>query len=150
MRLTASILIQRSIAEVFAFVSNPAVLSSWVAGVAAADGPTPPEHGIGETFVVQGSASPRPASSTWEVTSYEPPRSLALRCLDDTRASEARWTLEGCHSGATHVRIDADLTAIGFFPPASVHLKALGTRQLEADLQHLRSQLEDDTAGGTR
>jgi uncharacterized protein YndB with AHSA1/START domain len=150
MRVTASILIQRPITEVFSFVSTPGYLPAWVAGVAAVDGPTPPEQGVGETLVVQGISGLGLVWSTWEVTSYEPPRTLALRCLDDRRAIEARWTLEGCCSGATRISVEADLTAVSFFPPATVDLKELGTRQLQADLEILRRHLEVDALEDTR
>jgi uncharacterized protein YndB with AHSA1/START domain len=150
MRVSATILIQRPISEVFSFVSTPCLLASWIAGVAAAEGPMPPEQGIGELLVVKASPSLGLALSTWEVTSYDPPRSLALRCLDDTGAIEARWTLEGCPSGATRIWVEADLAAVSFFPPASGHLKELGTRQLEADLEILRSHMESEVPGDTR
>jgi uncharacterized protein YndB with AHSA1/START domain len=149
MRVSASILIQRPIAEVFSFVSNPGYLPSWVAGVTTADGLLQLDQGVGETLVLQCIPSLGLAASTWEVTSYEPPRMLALRCLDDRRAIETRWTLEGSRLGATRVSVEADLTAVGFFPPASVHLKDLGTRQLEVDLELLRSHLEAEARGDT-
>lgn len=144
MRVYASIVIQRPIAAVFSFLSTPGYLPRWVAGVASADGPTPPEQGIGQTLVVQATTRLDAAGSTWEVTTYEPPRTLALRSLDDTRAVEARWTLETGPSGATRVWVEADLAAVSFFPPEPMQLNELGTRQLEADLEVLRTRLEDD------
>jgi hypothetical protein len=150
LRVSASILIQRSITEVFAFMSTPSYLPAWVEGVAAVDGPASPDQEIGETLAVRGSSSLGLVWSTWEVTNYEPPRTLALRCLDDRHAIEARWTLEGCRAGATRISVEADITAVGFFPLASVQLKELGTRQLQADLDVLRRHLEADALSDSR
>jgi uncharacterized protein YndB with AHSA1/START domain len=150
MRVYANIVIHRPIAAVFSFLCTPSYLRCWVAGVASADGPTPLEQGIGQTFSVQATARPDAARSTWEVTTYEPPRMLALRSLDDARAVEVRWTLESGPPGATRVSVEADLTAVSFFPPEPIHLNELGARQLEADLEVLRTRLEADTQRGSR
>jgi uncharacterized protein YndB with AHSA1/START domain len=141
MRVHASILIQRPIASVFAYLSTPNHLPGWVAGVATADGPPPDQQEVGATLALQRAISAGHVRSIWEVTAYEPPRTLALRGLDNG-AAEVRWTLETVPSGATRIWVDADLTTVGFFQPAPTHLEALGTRQVQADLEVLRRRLE--------
>ena len=145
MRVHASILIQRPIAAVFGYLSAPDQLPGWVAGVATADGPPPDQQEVGATLALHRTAPPRRTRSTWEVTAYEPPRTLALRGLDNGAGVEVRWTLEAVPSGATRIWVDADLTAVGFFQPAPTHLEALGTRQVQADLEVLRRRLEAET-----
>jgi uncharacterized protein YndB with AHSA1/START domain len=144
MRVHASILIQRPIAAVFAYLSRPDRLPSWVAGVAAADGPTPDRQGVGATLVVERTAPVGLARLTWEVTAYEPPRTLALRGLDDGAGVEVCWTLEGVPSGATRVWVEADVQAVGFFRPEPGRLDELGARELQDNLEVLRRRLEDD------
>ena len=70
MRVHASILVQRPIAAVFAFLSTPAQLPSWVAGVGSADGPTSDQQEVGRTLVVQDTTRLDLAPSLWEVTAY--------------------------------------------------------------------------------
>jgi hypothetical protein len=147
MRVHASILIQRRITVVFTYLSTPNCLPSWVTGVAMATGPPPEQNGVGATLALERTAPTSRGRSTWEVTAYETPRCLALRRLDDdgTAGAEVRWTLEGLASGATRIRVEADLDAVSFFQPASADLAELGTRQVQRDLKDLKRQLE---AGG--
>ena len=143
MRVHTSILVQRPIAAVFAYLSAPDQLPQWLAGVAAADGPPSDGQEVGVTFALQRRTPFDQARSTWEVTAYEPPRSLALRRLEQaTSGAEVCWTLEGLPSGATRIRVEADLTAASFFQPAATELAELGTRQVQRDLQVLKRHLE--------
>ena len=142
MRIHASVVIQRPIGVVFDYLSTPSHLPCWVAGVATADGLAADRQEVGATFVVQRTGLAR---ATWEVTAYQPPRSLALRGLDDAIGVEVRWTLEGIPSAATRVRVEADLRAVGFLPPSPMDLAEMGTRQIHDDLKSLRHRLEDDT-----
>ena len=142
MRVHASILIQRPIAAVFAYLITPDQLPGWVAGVATADGPPPDQQEVGATLALHRTAPPGRTRSTWEVTAYEPPRTLALRGLDNGAGVEVRWTLEAVPSGATRIWVDADLTAVGFFQPAPTHLETVGARQVQDDLELLRRRLE--------
>jgi uncharacterized protein YndB with AHSA1/START domain len=145
MRLYTSIIIQRPITEVFAYLTTPDRLPCWVAGVAGADGPLPDQQGVGATLVIERTASVGSARSTWEVTAYEPPRTLALRGLDDGAGVEVFWTLEGLPSDATRVRVEADVQAVGFFRPEPRHLAELGARPVQDSLEVLRRRLEADT-----
>jgi uncharacterized protein YndB with AHSA1/START domain len=143
MRVRASILVQRPIAVVFAYLSTPDLLPEWLAGVAAVDGPPPDEQEVGSTLVLERHSPLGYARSTWEVTAHEPPRSLALRGLDDGAArAEVRWTLEGLPSDATRVGVEADLDAASFFQPTATDLAELGTRRVHDNLQVLKHRLE--------
>jgi uncharacterized protein YndB with AHSA1/START domain len=149
MRVHASILIRRPIAAVFAYLITPSRLSCWVAGVATADGPTPDRQGLGATLLVRTTARSGTVRSSWEVTAYEPPRTLALRGLDDAPGVEVRWTLEGLAVDATRVWVEADVHALGFFQPDPTHLEELGARQVHDDLEVLRRRLEGDAPEGS-
>jgi hypothetical protein len=143
MRVHTSVLIQRPIATVFGYLSTPGRVPCWVSGVATAYGPLPDELGVGATLELANITSLGTIRSSWEVTAYEPPRSLALRGLDGARGVEVRWTLEGTPSGATRVWIESDLLAIGFFHPAASQVQELGVGRLQEDLDALRRRLED-------
>jgi uncharacterized protein YndB with AHSA1/START domain len=147
MRVHASVLIQRPIAVVFAYLSTPDQLPGWVAGLVRADGPPRDELEVGATLIMQRVAAPGHARSTWEVIAYEPPRSLALRGLDGSAGVELHWTLEGVPSGSTRVWVEADLDAVSFFQPASTDLAEIGVRQVQNDLEALRRRLEGGKGG---
>lgn len=141
MRIHANILIQRPILTVFSYLSAPTNLPCWVAGVVAADGPAPERQGVGALLSIERTAQAGLARSTWEVISYEPPRTLALRSLDGARV-EVCWILEAAPSGATYVWVEADVQAVCFFELEPRHLDNFGTHQLQDNLEVLRSRLE--------
>ncbi len=148
MRVHASVLIHRPITAVFTYLSTPDRLPCWVAGLATAAGPPLDRQGVGARLLVGGTTGPESVRSAWDVTAYEPPRSLALRGRDTGEPVEVRWTLEGRAGGDTRVCLEADLVAVGFFRPPPAQLEALGVRQLQADLEVLRQRLEQDGAQG--
>jgi uncharacterized protein YndB with AHSA1/START domain len=144
-RLHAGILVQQPIAVVFAYLCRPDGLSSWVTGVLSADGASPERQGVGAKLVVQRAGFVGAVRSTWEVTTYEPPRILGLRALDESAGVEVFWTLESAATGATRISVETDLCTIGFFGTEAGYVEASGTRQLHADLEVLRRHLEVDT-----
>ena len=143
MRVHASVLVQRPIEVVFEYLSTPEQLPEWLAGVAAVHGPLPDQQEVGSILVLDRRRPLGHTRSTWEVTAYEPPRSLALRGLDDAAARpEVRWTLEGVPPGATRVGVEADLDAASFFQPTATDLAELGMRQVQDNLQVLKQRVE--------
>jgi hypothetical protein len=143
-RLHAGILVQQPIAAVFAYLCRPDRLSSWVTGVLSAEGASPERQGVGATLVVERAGSVGDVRSIWEVTAYEPPRSLALRGLDDSAQVEVFWILESASSGATRVSVETDISTVGFFGSEPGCVEESGTRQLHADLEVLRRHLQGD------
>ena len=149
MRIHTSMLVRRPILVVFEYLSSPKHLSRWVTGVARADGPLPDEQEVGALLALEHPAGRGQTLSKWEVTAYEPPRSLALRGLDDRAAAvEVRWTLQGVQPDGTRVRVDADIAALSFFQLPPADLEALGLRGIEHDLDRLRQRLETGQGDG--
>jgi uncharacterized protein YndB with AHSA1/START domain len=146
MRLHASVLVQRPIEAVFEFLSTPEQLPRWIASMDSAYGPSSGDNEVGATLALEYRVPAGRARTTWEVTAYEPPRSLALRGLDQDggRGVEVRWTLERLPSGATCVRVETDLTASGFFQPELTDLADIGGRQVQHDLERLSQRLETE------
>jgi hypothetical protein len=144
MRLHGGILVERPITAVFDYLCRPDRLPFWVSGVQSADGASPDRQGVGATLVVERRGSLGPVRSTWELTAYEPPRTLALRGLNDCAGLEVFWTLESAWSGATRVLVEADMHTVGFFRCEPGYLEESGARQLHADLELLRRRLEVD------
>ena len=143
MRVRASILVQRPIEVVFACLSTPDELPRWIDSQAWAHGGLPDDNQVGATLAFECSAPAGRLRSKWEVTAYEPPRSLALRGLDQGCGGvELRWTLERVPSGATCVWVEADLTPSGLFQPSATDLADRGRRQVQHDLEILSRRLE--------
>jgi uncharacterized protein YndB with AHSA1/START domain len=143
MRVHASVLVQRPIDVVFEYLSTPEQLPRWLAHVVSAHGPLPHDNQVGATLGFEYSAPVGRARSTWEVTAYEPPRSLALRRLDQGGCgAEVHWTLERLPSGATCVWLETDLTTSALFQPSSTNLTDIGSREVQHDLEILSQRLE--------
>jgi hypothetical protein len=101
------------------------------------------EQEVGELLTLEYSAPEAHVLSKWEVTAFEPPRSLALRAVDEGEAAvEVRWTLQGVRAGNTRVCVEADITSKSFFLLSRSDLEAVGTRRIQHDLAVLRQCLE--------
>jgi uncharacterized protein YndB with AHSA1/START domain len=142
-RIHTSMLIHCPIGVVFEYLSSPNRLSHWVTGVARANGPSLEDSEVGALLALELSAERGHAPINWEVTAYEPPRSLALRALDDGGAAvEVRWTLHGLQRDDTRVCVEADVSTMSFFHLSSADIEAIGIRQIDQDLDLLRQRLE--------
>jgi uncharacterized protein YndB with AHSA1/START domain len=144
-RIHTSMLVHRPIEVVFEYLSSPKHLPGWVTGLARADSPLADEQEVGTLLALERSAERGRVLSTWEVTAYEPPRSLALRGLDDGAAAlEVRWTLQGIQPGDTRVCVEADVAMMSFFQLPPADLESIGIRRIQHDLDLLRQRLETE------
>lgn len=112
MRDEHTILIDRPIAEVFAFVSNPANLSLWLVGVHGTEKVSPGPLGLGTIFRQEIGA---------EVIAYEPPHTFAWRNLAGRTSATMRFT---CETESTRTRLSVAHDT-GVPAPEIAALKAL-------------------------
>lgn len=100
--------IARPVGEVFAYVTDPAKLSTWqtntVSAVVEGDGPIGPGTRIREVHRGPGG---RELASTVEVSELDPERTFALRMLDGPLPIHARITFETIAGGGTRMRFTA-------------------------------------------
>jgi uncharacterized protein YndB with AHSA1/START domain len=140
-RLEASVVINRSIEEVFAFVTDFENASQWmselVEGKQTSEGPL----GVGTTL--SGVAIPlgRRVESTQKVVEYEPNSRFAYKSTSGPVASEDRYTLQSV-AGGTKITREADAEMSGFFKLAEPLARRMMQRQFDTNFANLKDLLE--------
>lgn len=148
MKLEQSILIERALEEVFAYVSNPVNDAEWVAGRVESLQTSTGPLGIGTTILVTNKFLGRQFSQTIEATEYEVNRKVSYKSItgplpvSDHRIFERAGT-------ATLVTLQLDGEPGGFFKLADPILAVLGRKQFETDLASLKTILEAPVPAGT-
>jgi uncharacterized protein YndB with AHSA1/START domain len=141
MEFTHEIEIQRSPAEVFAYLTDASKLASWqptTVGVHRdADGPLT----LGERFVEVHKALGREHRTTVEVVAYEPPSLFALHIVEGAVPLDGRWELEPIATG-TRLRF----TGRGDVRGAMRFAKPMLARQFRGYHERLKTLLEEDAA----
>jgi uncharacterized protein YndB with AHSA1/START domain len=139
--LETSIVINRPIEEVFAFVSNPENYPKWFSASRevqiTSDGPT----GVGTTFRTVVTFLGRRIEGEIEFTAYEPNRSYAEKVKSGPFPVENRVTFERVEGG-TRVTTSQVAEPGGFFKLAEPLLMRMIKRQFEADGANLKDLME--------
>ena len=143
-KLEQSVVINRPIEEVFAFVSDFEKSPQWMAELVEAKQTSAGSLGVGTTL--SGVAQPlgRRAESTQEVTEYKPNRRFAIKSTSGPVASEDAYTFESVAGGTKVTRVvEAELG--GFFKLAEPLIVRMMGRQFETNFAHLKDLLEAQT-----
>jgi uncharacterized protein YndB with AHSA1/START domain len=139
--LEISIVINRPVDEVFAFVSNPENIPKWSSlsrGVTITSaGPI----GIGTTYRSVVAFLGRRIEGETEITEYEPNRSFVETSQSGPFPIKNRTTFERVDSG-TRVTFTTVAEPGGFFKLAEPLLVGMIKRQFEADFANVKDLLE--------
>src|SRR2546423_15318402 len=81
----------------------------------------------------------------WEVTEFEPKRRSAIKGISGPVPLSGRYLLEPLHAG-TRFTVSGELDAHGLFRLAEPVFARITSRELEANLGHLKDLLEADSA----
>jgi uncharacterized protein YndB with AHSA1/START domain len=143
MRVEESVEIDRPIAEVFEYVSDPQNLPEWSGMVIevrkGAQGP--PTQGAAFTSVAKFLG--RRFETSFEVASYDPPRRCSNRSTGGPiHPQEWTRTFEETAGGGTHLTQVVEGEPGGFFRLAGPLLERAGRRQFKTDLENLKELLE--------
>ncbi len=139
MRFQGRVTIDRSVREVFEFVSLPEHLHLWASGVAGAERTCPGPVGVGATFELLGEGKAH--RECWEVIEHEPPRAFAYRGLDCGAFTQCRYTLQNI-DGCTGLGLEM-YSGMGTSSVSGRLLQQEAERQLAAQLGRLREVLEN-------
>ena len=145
MRVNASVIVDQSIREVVAYISNPCCWPEWMTGVGAIERRSARSLDIGETFDRVDRPVEYGLGSTWEVTEHEPPRLLVCRRIGGGPPSIIRQMLESV-GGSTRLRLSTEGEVSGSLLGGSEVAQAMA-RQFEHDLGGLKELLERRDAG---
>lgn len=135
-----SVVIDRPIEEVFAFVHDPANDSMWqpmLAESSVSEGPM----GVGTTFTEVRHFLGKRIELTYELTEYEPPRKSSVRSTSGPVPLSGSYLLEPV-DGGTKFTIAGETDAHGFFKLAEPVFARMARRELEANAGHLKDLLE--------
>ncbi len=139
MRVTATVLIDRPIWEVFAYATKPECWPEWISGLRKVSLRSSRRVDVGTTFEQVGRYSGHTGASSWEVTEYEPPRVFACRAITGP-PSALRQVCEAL-SGATHLTWYIEEETAGLFKGGPQVERAI-TNQIQGDLARLKGLLE--------
>jgi carbon monoxide dehydrogenase subunit G len=149
MQASATTDINRPIADVFAYVTDPTTMETWVEGVSdvrVGDDPT----AVGARFESAYTYGGRTRRTEYEVTAFEPPTRYAMRGAGPFPfASEL--TLADLGDGRTRVRNTIDASSDGLFTSVMFTVfrpvvRRLMARRLREELAVLQSALEGEAA----
>ncbi|HXG35823.1 MAG TPA: SRPBCC family protein [Dehalococcoidia bacterium] len=143
MEATAEIIINRPLAEVAAFVMDPANDLSWIGGVKEVQILTSLPLQAGTRVRRVAAFLGRRIEYVNEVVSYDPPRRLEMRSVQGPFPMTVVYELKEAESGTRlHIRAAGDAT--GFFKLAGPLLSNAVRRSVNRDLRTLKERLEAD------
>ncbi len=136
-----TVVINRPIEEVFAYIANPENASQWQGAVVEAKQTSEGPVGVGTTGQSTSHFLGRRAESTWEVTEYELNRKAALKSTSGPVPYEQSASFESVDEG-TKVTMVGEYEVGGFFKLAEPIFTRMGHRQAETDYANLKDILE--------
>ena len=143
-RIEHTIVVNRPVEEVFAFMERPENMPRWAESVVEAEQTSPGPVGAGTTCRLRSKAMGRRLDQNFVATEYEPNRVYATKTTSGPFPMEVKYTVEPVDGGTMlHVASSADLS--GFLRLAGPVLNRMGQRQIRADHANLKKLLESTT-----
>jgi uncharacterized protein YndB with AHSA1/START domain len=139
--LEISIVINRPIEEVFAFVSNPESSPKWISGISESMITSAGPIGVGTTYRSVLTFMGRRIETEAEFTEFEPNHSYAQKNKSGPFPMQNRETFERVEGG-TRVTLALVGEPGGFFKLAEPLLVSMLKRQYQADLANLKDLME--------
>ena len=142
--LISSTLIERSVKQVFDFVSTPENDFQWQYGTLAT-ARLPKGSGVMQTFFRSiGHLMGRRNLGTFEITEFEPNKKYGFKSLSGPVHSSTTYTLENI-SDRTRIHISIQASAPNFFRITEKLLWRTMKIQLEEDVATLKTILEENS-----
>jgi len=140
-KIEHSVVINRPIEEIFAFMDNPKNDPKWQSGVLESEQTSEGPAGVGATFREVRKFMGRRFESTLELTKHEPNKNIAWKTTSGPIPFELTATFESVEGG-TKIAIVGEVEPGGFFKLAESVVERMLTRQVEADFGNLKDLLE--------
>lgn len=140
-KMEISVVINRPLEEVFAFLSNSENESKWSSGGREVKKTSQGPIGVGTTYRTTLTFLGRRLEGEVEFTEYEPNRSYATKINSGPFPVKNRLTFERV-GGGTQVNFTSEFQPGGFFKLAEPLLASMVKRQFEADLANLKDLME--------
>ena len=140
-KVELSVVINRPVAEVFTFVSDPANNVKWQEGLVESRMESSGPMGVGAQLVDVRKFLGRDMESKLEVTAFEPNKKFAEKVVSGPLKFEISQAFEPSGDG-TRVSLVAQGEPGGFFKLAEGMVQKQLQAQLEGDSQRLKKALE--------
>lgn len=143
MRVERSVIVGRPVEDVFALVGNPDNDVEWGSLIVESEQMTPGPIHVGSLFRQTASFLGARLTATLEVTAYEPGRRLCYQARQPAAIDHCR-RLEAVPQG-TKLTFSTTIEVGGKLKLPSVMVQRMGARQMESDLEEIRTTLEAAT-----
>ena len=151
MKASASLMINRPIAEVWDFVANIRNMDEWVNGVSDPAPTSEGDWGVGSAFRSDYTYAGKTHAITYVITEFDPPHRLAMRSTSGPFPFEGGAELREEKDGTRVINsIDAKPTnsfLAVWFALMGVVLRMMMRIQLKKELVSLKAALEGDERG---
>ena len=144
-----TVLIDRPIEEVFAFVTDPNNDSLWQAWTLETEQTSEGALDVGSTLRSTAKMLGRRIEVTMEVTQNDPPHRQCVRITSGPIPATGCYQLEPAEGGSTRFRQTLEGEVGGFFRLAEPVVGRVISRQTEADMATLRDLLESSATDGS-
>jgi uncharacterized protein YndB with AHSA1/START domain len=148
-QLEHAVVIDRSIEEVFAFVTDPDKTSLWQSTSLETEQISKGPMGVGTTLRDTSTFLGRRIESTYEVTENEPPHRQCVRITSGPIPGSGCYLFEPTDDGSTRFTQNFEAEVGGFFRLAEPLVGRAIRRQMEADMATLKDLLESGESEGS-
>lgn len=140
-RYEHSVVIERPIEEVWAFVTDPANNAMWQTTIVETRTGSNRPLDVGSKVAEVRQFLGRRVESTWEVTQHEPPTRSAIKTSSGPVPFTGRYALDSI-DGGTRFTMAVEAEAHGFFRLAEPVFGRIVKREMKANCGHLKDLLE--------
>ncbi|UCG25589.1 MAG: SRPBCC family protein [Chloroflexota bacterium] len=140
-KIETSVIIDRPVEEVFAYIVDPKNTPEWAGPVIEARQTSEGAVGLGTTSSRITQFLGRTMEATYEITEFEPYEYYADRTTSGPVPINARMSLNPV-IGGTELTIEGEIESAGFFKLAEPVLARMAKRQVATDAQTLKEILE--------
>lgn len=134
--------IERPRGEVSAFAADPTNATAWYKNIRAIEWETPPPAAVGSRIRFSARFLGRALEYTYEIREIEPGRRFVMATAQGPFPMETTYTWEDAPGGATRMTLRNRGEPSGFASVAASVMTRAMRKANEADLQRLKSLLE--------
>lgn len=147
MKIEYSVVIERSVEDVFTYMTKPENTPKWQSGMLESEQVSEGPMGVGTVFTEVRQMMGRKMAQTMEVTEYEPNRKWSFRSIEAAVPHEAHLTFEAIE-GNTKVSLISLGKPSGFLRLVQPLIGRALRKEFVADFENLKRLLETQASGG--
>lgn len=144
-KIEHSVVINRPVAEVFAYVTRPENTPKWQSGMLASQQTSEGAMDVGTIFTEVRQMMGQKMDQTMEVTAYEPNQKWSFKSIKATVPHEAHLTFEAVEDG-TRINLVSLGRPQGLFKLATPIISRQLKKEFVADFKNLKQLLESQTS----